>query len=188
MATRLSSEFSIEFDDLVFCQVGRGHQGETGLTESSDSQLHQGQLEQHRLVFEEVEPVSGDTGTRLKVDQVVCLGNRHVVPGFEVEFGHVAPSSQLDVAVVAQCDRGVGMCHVGDARLTGTQIGFDLGQLTIQSLQLLTQLPTAGDQGLLGLVALGRGDLRGGCFLLAPQFVAGSDQLTTTSPEGDDPV
>ena len=63
------------------------------------------------------------------------------------------------MAVVAQCDRGVGMCPVGDARLTGTQIGFDLGQLTIQSLQLLTQLPTAGDQSLLGLVALGCGDL-----------------------------
>ena len=55
-----------------------------------DGVLLQGQLQQHRLVLEEVEPVAGDPGTGLEVDQVELLAEFDVVQRLEVELGQRA--------------------------------------------------------------------------------------------------
>ena len=118
--TRLRSESSTEytwvstparrepdpFQDAVAGQVGRDDRREAGGDQLPDGELLEGQVEQDRVVLEEVESRPADLAAGLEVDEVEVLPQGDVVLGLEVEGAGRADLAELAALVLRQPDRG----------------------------------------------------------------------------------
>ena len=76
------------------------------LDQLPDRELLEGQVEQHRVVLEEVEPVPGDLAAGLEVDQVERLAELDVVLGREVEGAGRADLAELAAVVLGRARPG----------------------------------------------------------------------------------
>ena len=93
-------------------QVGRDHRREAFAHEQLDRVLLQRQLQQHGLVLQEVKPVAGDAGAAFEIDEVVLLGELHVVEHGEAERPHVDVAAAQLLAGVLAADGRLGMRQV----------------------------------------------------------------------------
>ncbi len=83
--------------------------------ERPHGELLEGQVQQHGVVLEEVEPVPRDLAAGLEVDQVERLADLDVILGREVERARRADLAELAAVVLGRADGGVGVGQVGDA-------------------------------------------------------------------------
>ena len=81
----------------------------------SQGELLERQVEQDRVVLEEVEAGPADLAGGLEVDQVELLAELDVVLGLEVERAGRADLADLAAVVLGQADGRVGMRQVGDS-------------------------------------------------------------------------
>ena len=100
--------------DGITCQVGCDDGCKSGADQFPDRELLEGQVQEHRVVLEEVEARAGHLAAGLEVDQVEGLAELDVVLDREVEGARGADLAELAAVVLGQADRGVGVGQVGD--------------------------------------------------------------------------
>ena len=120
---------------FVAGQIGGYHGREAFAQQHLQGVTRQGQFEQDGLVLEEIEAVAGHPGPRLEVDQAEPLAQLDVVQRLEIERrqGRLA-AEQLEVGLVVDADRGVGVRDIGDRAMDrllldgdGVQFRLDFG-------------------------------------------------------------
>jgi len=126
------------FEDFVAGQVGRGGQGEPFVRQQAEGVALQGQLQQHRLVLQEVKPVARHPARRLEIHETELLADLHVVPRREVELGD-GRSAPTDFGRL-HADGGCRMRHVRDQAQQPIQLLDGPVQFPLRRGRLLAEL------------------------------------------------
>ena len=122
-------------------QVGRADGRKPFAHQSVDRVALQGQLQQDRLVLEEVKAMARHVGARLKIHQIELLGQLHVVERREIERRQRRFSAEhFQVRLVVHPDRRIRVRKVGNPPLQGVQVAGQLFQLGLQRLVPLAKL------------------------------------------------
>ena len=104
------------FEDRNACEVGGDDRREAVPDERGHRELLQREIEEHGVVFEEVEPVARDFATAFEIDEVERLANLDVVFRLEVENARGADFAEFEALVFGVADRGVGVGEVRYSR------------------------------------------------------------------------
>ena len=121
-------------EDRLLRKVRGAHRGEA-VTDQRVHRVHlKRQVENDRLVLQEVEAGTGHTRTGLEVDQVELLAKLDVVQRLKIELGERSGAAhQLQIVFIVDPDRRVRVRHVRDGRVNDVQLRRDLLEFLVHA-------------------------------------------------------
>ena len=173
--------------DVVSSQVGSRVQRETLVAELLNRKHDQRHLQEHGVILEKVKTAAGHASTAVEINQVVLLGQAHMVEHFEIKLARLAPSAYDNVVTIESADRHGRMRHVRNLRNQLVESAFDIAQLGIDLGNQFLQLLAPSDMHLPIVVVLRVSRELRRILLLFSEAIAIVNQAATPLTQFDDP-